>query len=253
MKQLPLLLLFLTSTMVKAQVGFIQEGNASYYADSFEGKVTASGERYSHLKATCSHVSIPFGAMVKITNLENNQTVIARVNDRGPFVPDRIMDVSKSVAERLGFIGKGIVRVRIEVIDNQGLSALSEGRTPKNNPVAEKAAPDEKKALPKVETNQQAAGAPENSAELYAMQIERHSSKGFFIQLGSFKEQANLINLSAEAQQQFGKKVNIQVVNIGNERLFKVLIGPYGSRSDAEKAKQNGQTRYPGCFIVELR
>lgn len=252
MKELLLSILILLPTLLKSQVGFVQEGNASYYADSFEGKVTASGERYSHLKATCSHVSIPFGAMVKITNLENNQTVIARVNDRGPFVPDRIIDVSKSVAERLGFIGKGIVRVRIEVIDNQSLSALPENYPPKNNPVTEKPTPNEKKAPPKVETNQQSA-ARENIADLFAIQIERYSSKGFFIQLGSFKEQANLISLSAEAQQLFGEKVNIQVVNIGNERLFKVLIGPYSSRSDAEKAKQNGQTRYPGCFIVDLR
>ena len=96
---------------INAQVGYVQEGNASYYGDNFEGRVTASGERYSHLKATCAHVSIPFGSLVKITNLDNNQTAIARVNDRGPFVPDRIIDVSKSVAERLGMIGTGIARV----------------------------------------------------------------------------------------------------------------------------------------------
>ena len=119
---LGLSLIVLLSFNANAQVGFIQEGMASYYANEFEGRTTASGERFSHKKATCSHMSIPFGALIKITNLENNTTAIVRVNDRGPFVPDRIVDVSQSVAERLGMIGKGTVKVRIEVVDNNGYS-----------------------------------------------------------------------------------------------------------------------------------
>ena len=114
--------IILLSFNTNAQVGFTQEGMASYYANDFEGHTTASGERFSHKKATCSHMSIPFGALVKITNLENNTTVIVRVNDRGPFVPDRIVDVSQSVAERLGMVGKGTVKVSIEVVDNNGYS-----------------------------------------------------------------------------------------------------------------------------------
>jgi rare lipoprotein A len=103
-----------------AQTGFVQEGKASFYADKFEGRVTASGERYSHQKATCAHLSLPFGSLVKVTNLSNNMSMVLRVNDRGPFVPNRIIDLSRSAAEKLGLLTDGLADVRVELLDEQG-------------------------------------------------------------------------------------------------------------------------------------
>ena len=235
---------------INAQVGYVQEGNASYYGDNFEGRVTASGERYSHLKATCAHVSIPFGALVKITNLDNNQTAIARVNDRGPFVPDRIIDVSKSVAERLGMIGTGIARVRIEVVDNQGIKLNSQEEVSKTA-VTDGDKKTTNLQTTEIKTNQQAA--PSEAIEYFSVEVQKQTKKGFYVQLGSFREQTNIFLLLAEAQEQFGKKTCVQVVAVNNDRLFKLLIGPFTSRSDAEKVKQSAQTKYPGCFIVEAK
>ena len=235
---------------INAQVGYVQEGNASYYGDNFEGRVTASGERYSHLKATCAHVSIPFGSLVKITNLDNNQTAIARVNDRGPFVPDRIIDVSKSVAERLGMIGTGIARVRIEVVDNQGIKLNSQEEVSKTA-VTDGDKKTTNLQTTEIKTNQQAA--PSEAIEYFSVEVQKQTKKGFYVQLGSFREQTNIFLLLAEAQEQFGKKTCVQVVAVNNDRLFKLLIGPFTSRSDAEKVKQSAQTKYPGCFIVEAK
>lgn len=250
MRSLSTVLIVVLPLCIYAQVGYIQEGIASYYADNFEGRVTASGERYSHLKATCAHVSIPFGSLVKITNLDNNQTAIARVNDRGPFVPGRIIDVSKSVAERLGMIGTGIARVRIEVIDNQGIILNSQ------EVVSKKAATKVGKKTTnsqttETKTNQQVAH-PE-SIEYFSVEVQKQTKKGFYIQMGSFREQTNIFSLLADAQEQFGKKTCVQVVAVNNDRLFKLLIGPFTSRADAEKVKQTAQTKYPGCFIVEAK
>lgn len=250
MRKLIVLIIPLIPFITAAQVGFIQEGNASFYSDSFEGRITASGERYSHLKATCAHVSIPFGSLVKITNLENNQTAIARVNDRGPFVPDRILDVSKSVAERLGIIGKGFARVRIEVIDNQGV-ALEEAKTQSPKSLSNE--------MGKVSTGNQSlnnkVANPSGSSETeyYTIDVQRQSKKGFFVQLGSFREQANLVRQVADAQDFFGKKISIQTVNANSDRFFKILVGPFSSRADAEKVRQSALSKYPGCFIVEIR
>ena len=235
---------------INAQVGYVQEGNASYYGDNFEGRVTASGERYSHLKATCAHVSIPFGSLVKITNLDNNQTAIARVNDRGPFVPDRIIDVSKSVAERLVMIGTGIARVRIEVVDNQGIKLNSQEEVSKTA-VTDGDKKTTNLQTTEIKTNQQAA--PSEAIEYFSVEVQKQTKKGFYVQLGSFREQTNIFLLLAEAQEQFGKKTCVQVVAVNNDRLFKLLIGPFTSRSDAEKVKQSAQTKYPGCFIVEAK
>ncbi|HET8839554.1 MAG TPA: septal ring lytic transglycosylase RlpA family protein [Flavobacteriaceae bacterium] len=101
-------------------IGFSQTpqltGKASFYGEKFNGKPTASGEIFESSKLTAAHPNLPFGTNVKVTNLSNNKSVIVRVNDRGPFVMGRIIDLSKAAAEMLGFIQKGIAGVSIEIL-----------------------------------------------------------------------------------------------------------------------------------------
>src|SRR5687768_16557590 len=80
-------------------IGQVQSGKASFYADKFEGAPTASGEKYKHSKLTAAHKTLPFGTRVKVTNTANNRSVEVVVNDRGPWVDNRIIDLSKSAAE----------------------------------------------------------------------------------------------------------------------------------------------------------
>jgi rare lipoprotein A len=93
-----------------------QRGKASYYDDSLAGKRTASGEIYDPKKLTAAHRTLPFGTRVRVTNLFNDKSVIVRINDRGPFVKSRIIDLSRAAAERLDMIDNGVVEVFIEVI-----------------------------------------------------------------------------------------------------------------------------------------
>ena len=92
-----------------------ETGLASYYGDQFEGKSTASGEPYKAAEMTAAHPTLPFQTKIRVTNLENNKSVIVRVNDRGPYVKGRIVDVSKAAAVKLDFIDKGVARVKVEV------------------------------------------------------------------------------------------------------------------------------------------
>ena len=92
------------------------EGIASYYADKFVGRTTANGEIYKHTKLTAAHKKLPFGTKVKVTNLSNNKSVVVVINDRGPFVKGRIIDLSKSGAKKLDFVKQGITKVKIEIL-----------------------------------------------------------------------------------------------------------------------------------------
>ena len=95
----------------------VQTGKASFYADKFEGVHTASGEKYKHNKFTGAHKTLPFGTKVRVTNLANNKSVEVIINDRGPYVEGRIIDLSKAAAEQLGFINNGLADVKLEVVD----------------------------------------------------------------------------------------------------------------------------------------
>jgi rare lipoprotein A (peptidoglycan hydrolase) len=89
------------------------EGRASFYGPGLAGHCTADGERFDPTQLTAAHRTLPFGTCVKVTNLTNGREVEVRVNDRGPFVSDRIIDVSKAAAQQLGMLEAGVARVRL--------------------------------------------------------------------------------------------------------------------------------------------
>jgi rare lipoprotein A (peptidoglycan hydrolase) len=93
-------------------------GPASWYGKLFHGKQTASGETYNMYEMTAAHPDLPLGTRVKVTNLRNSKAVIVRVNDRGPLVPGRIIDLSYGAAKQLGFGEKGVQRVRLDIVPN---------------------------------------------------------------------------------------------------------------------------------------
>jgi rare lipoprotein A len=102
----------------KAPLGqAIEEGVASYYADKYNGRQTSNGEVYDMYALTAAHPTHPFNTTVKVTNLDNGRSVLLRINDRGPFVKDRIIDVSYTAAKQLQMIGTGTAQVRVEVIE----------------------------------------------------------------------------------------------------------------------------------------
>ena len=92
------------------------QGIASYYGRKFHRKKTASGERFNMYGLTAAHRTLPFNTRIKVTNLENNKSVIVRVNDRGPFKKDRVVDLSYKAAKKIGLIQKGTARVRIKIL-----------------------------------------------------------------------------------------------------------------------------------------
>jgi len=98
-------------------VGDIQYGVSSYYADKFHGRRTANGEIYDMYGISGAHQTLPLNSIVKVTNLENNKELVMRINDRGPFIKNRIFDCSYGAAVKLSFISQGTTIVKVEVIE----------------------------------------------------------------------------------------------------------------------------------------
>lgn len=142
MKILFLNLLFATSLIAQDD----EFGIASYYSDLFQGKPTASGELYDNTMMTAAHKTLPFGTLITVTRIDNNKSVQVRVNDRGPFISGRVVEVSKEAAKRLDLISDGSARVKVTVVKAQTTPA------PPNDAVASEAKPKSyDEAQPKVE------------------------------------------------------------------------------------------------------
>ena len=101
-----------------------ETGMASWYGPNFQGKPTANGETFDTNKLTAAHKTLPFGTIVKVTNLSNGKSVNVRINDRGPFVKGRIIDLSRAAARDIDMLTQGVARVRLEIVDGNSAQAL---------------------------------------------------------------------------------------------------------------------------------
>lgn len=108
--------------------GFRQVGLASWYGPGFHGRLTASGDRFDQNDLTAAHRKLPLGSEVKVTNLENGRSIVVEINDRGPYVAGRVIDLSKAAARRLGIIEEGLAKVRVEATLQQLALAARDAR-----------------------------------------------------------------------------------------------------------------------------
>jgi len=228
-----------------AQVGFTQEGVASIYSEKFEGRTTASGESYSFRKATCAHLTVPFGSLLKVTNLSNNRSVVVRVNDRGPFSPDRIIDLSRSAAEKLGFAAEGTAKVKIEVIEGSAQPQVTTQSLPVNSQNTNQVI---------ASNNTEVKQELKSDSEFYELKVSLTQPKGFTIQVGNFKEMVNMLRIANDLKSTLKKDTRVQVATTSTgEKTYRLFIGDFASRKEADTFKVKVIKLYPDCFIVELK
>ncbi|SIN92581.1 septal ring lytic transglycosylase RlpA family protein [Halodesulfovibrio marinisediminis] len=111
---------------------FVQYGKASWYGKKFHGRKTANGERYDMYGMTAAHKNLPFGTILRVTNMQNKRSVIVRVNDRGPFVEGRIVDLTHTAAQKLGMLGPGVVPVKLEAVGGPSHSTVASSKKSKS-------------------------------------------------------------------------------------------------------------------------
>ena len=208
-------------------------GIASWYGPGFHGKSTANGEVFDQNKISAAHRTLPMPSVVKVTNLENGLVLEkVRINDRGPFARNRIIDLSKKAAEELGFIKNGVAKVRVEILEDESRKYVSTDQ--KNNYVAEAAEVTEisKKNL---------LSSSERKEKVVKKKTEENlensilTNKELLIQVGAFTDHRNAKTLS-EKLSEF--KAYINRVFINNKYLYRVRIGPINNLDLANDMKR---------------
>lgn len=184
---------------IKSSKDYVQRGIASWYGRKFHGRRTANGERYNMYAMTAAHKHLPLPTYVRVKNLENGRSVVVRVNDRGPFHSNRIIDLSYTAAHKLGMLKKGVVRVEIRAID------------PRN--------PQHKQPRPVNKPT------PVPNTRVY-------------IQAGAFGQVQNARRLQQKLQQKLQRQVSIEATQTAQGKLSRVIIGPLASHEVAQQVTQ---------------
>jgi rare lipoprotein A len=231
--------------------GYVEQGIASWYGTKFHGRRTSSGETYDMYAMTAAHKTLPLPTFARVTNKKNGRSIIVRINDRGPFHDNRIIDLSYAAATKLGIVttGTGLVEViaidpsrqAVKPIDTQPISKLEEP----------------KPVLPKGVVE---VAEPASSVEIIEPSLpsaeELENNVGIFVQLGAFRSQANALKLrNTFAAHQVGL-VSIKQEVFKNESIYKVRIGPLKTVDQAdktvEKITQLGHQEYKLVFQNKL-
>lgn len=200
----------------KEDYAYSEVGMASWYGEDFHAKTTANGEKYDMNTLTAAHRTLPLPSIVRVTNLENGRSLVLRVNDRGPYAKDRIIDISKRGAQLLGYQTKGIAKVRVEILEKESkalkMALLGEKvpaiSTPLTTPSV--VAAIEPNLVQKSLPNQEKTSWPQ--------------TKGTFVQAGAFTQE-HLANGLRERLSLFGQSFVIPAI-VGGAQFYRVRIGP---------------------------
>lgn len=210
-------------------------GIASWYGPTFHGKDSASGEVFDEMAMTAAHPTLPIPSLVRVTNLENGKTVVVRLNDRGPFVDDRIIDLSKAAGAALDMHRNGTAKVRVEYVGP---------------------APADANVLPPAATVQKVGAvaapiAPVAVRPVPAPIVQPAQQQGFFLQAGSFADLGNA-NVLRDRLRADGP-VSISAVVVNGTEFYRVMVGPWATRTDAEQAQQRlGQGGAKSLIVARL-
>lgn len=228
-----------------------QRGVASWYGKRYHGQKTSSGETYDMYSMTGAHTTLALPSYVRVTNPENGRSVVVRINDRGPFHDDRLIDLSYAAAYKLRLIEKGSGIVDVEALDEKGKAIpFPNGKQPAPAPLAESSAtkplaapagdtPISGKPLPAPAAKPLPPPAAESAPTVTTNTMNEPTItqpvSGDYVQVGAFSLKANGDRLVETLQQQ-KLADNVQIENWYNAGTYRVRLGPYGSRQQAEAA-----------------
>ncbi len=266
-------------------------GKASYIGDKFQGLKMASGEMYDGEKMIAAHRTLPFGTKVKVTNISigegSGNSVIVTIKDRGPFVRDRIIDVSRAAARQLGFVKSGTATVRIEVVGAGSTSIASDNSTteeaPKSRTIEPKTIVESKPIQPKSSVENTAKSgnnvpkeyntttekpktvAPvkitpkvninkaKSPTGLFKVDVENQTKNGFGVQIGIFTGFEVLLKQVATLKGKGFKDVLISVSGTGSATKYRIILGQFDNQNSATAYKKALKSKYKmDGFIVDF-
>ena len=241
-------------------------GIASWYGDQFAGKLTANGEIFDPELVSAAHKTLPMPSVVRVTNLDNGKSLVVRINDRGPYVTGRIIDMSRAGARLLGFKKKGIARVRVQMLTEQSLhleKLAKDGQFPLlsdnyKSDVPETVAVSKPAVRLKARTTRAAAQKPKSSSSAVELLASSRGIKvletkpvktDIWIQIGAFHSETNARNLIENLEKL--STGTIFQINKNGRILYRARLGPLASVNEADslldKILQRG---FDGAEIV---
>ncbi|MBL8836001.1 MAG: septal ring lytic transglycosylase RlpA family protein [Alphaproteobacteria bacterium] len=252
--------------------GYDQTGIASYYGGErsgvdFHGRLTANGEVYDMNTMTAAHQTLPLPTIVRVTHLENGRSIVVRINDRGPFANNRIIDLSRRSAQLLGFERSGVAPVRVQIMADESRrvrDALVAGQPPPSVPELVAAAqtdappsrpaqlPSPQDGRPGVPTDLATAPGPQAPppppSPPTASARQPSSRASIFIQAGAFQNQRNADQLGARLARM--GRIQVSSVRAAGSQLYRVRMGPFNSGAEADRALRRVATIAPQARIV---
>jgi rare lipoprotein A len=249
-----------------------ETGKCGYYADSYQGRATSSGEKYNKDVLTCSHKTLPFGTKIRVTRLDNKKSVVVRVNDRGPYIEGYVTDVSGQAAKELDLISKGTAQVKIEVVEtaqsslandtqaetdavnftNNGTVAKPVSYSTTTTTTTAKGITNTAPTASKTNTATTTIKVPPTS-NLYKVDIKQSEKKGYGIQIVSLNDANSVLPFMKELQAKYPGKVLVNVVRDEfNNPTYKVFVGPFEDKKSAETAQKTVAQKYKKTMVVDL-
>src|SRR5690554_4806357 len=213
--------------VIDSNDGYVARGTASWYGEKFHGHKTSNGEVFDMYAMSAAHKSLRIPGYARVTNLDNGQSVIVRVNDRGPFHDDRLIDLSYAAAKKLGYKSKGTARVEVAAITVREDGSMTLAGKPFKPGV----------------------GAPVVAAAPVTGQSAGENS-GLFVQLGSFSQRDPAEALLAKARGVIETPMRVREVTTGSGRFHRAQIGPFNDESEARHAQNLLESRGFGQSIV---
>lgn len=232
-----------------------ETGIASWYGPDFHAKMTANGETFDQNAVSAAHKTLPMPSVVRVTNLENGRSLVVRVNDRGPFVNGRIIDLSRRASQLLGMEGAGTAKVRVQILADESRvlagkvkrdgSEPQVAAAPRESVTAETLPPpgSREQAKPVLASARPASGSAARSTgsadrverELAAQEVDTVAvrSTGIFVQAGSFSRHDNALRLQARLSGVGHPQ--IQPASVKGQTVYRVRFGPLGSVGEADR------------------
>lgn len=236
----------------KADYDYDETGIASWYGPGFHAKQTANGETYDENDLTAAHKTLPMPSLVRVTNLENGRSLVVRINDRGPFVNNRVIDLSRRGAQLLGFEQNGTAKVRVQVLKEESMMLAAQASAKGGDgisppPVAAPAGEVQAEALPsgggaaqplpQQPTSQQMAvgniQVPQPTGQVAVVPVK---SSNIYIQAGAFLRQTNAQQLRQKLSGLGQTRITEFILN--QQRFYRVQLGPIASVEEADRLLQ---------------
>jgi rare lipoprotein A len=232
--------------------GYSETGTASWYGPQFHGQRAANGDVYDQEALTAAHPTLPLNSLVQVTNLENGREAIVRVTDRGPYVGERLIDVSRQAADVLGFEAQGRARVHVRYLGPAPRRVTAEGAA------ASVQAPERAGEGPiSIMPPPAPLPAPEPAMAIVAVAYPSPApavgaASGYFVQVGAFSDLSNAHRVRDQVGTAGPVVVDIRQTAAGAE-LFRVRLGPWSSRAEADAARQTLAALGYGEAVIAAR